>query len=50
VVYWPEENALTHTSSTALIDRAGKLAALVEGTAFTSQQLLDLVEATDHAE
>jgi protein SCO1/2 len=50
VVYWPEENALTHTSSTALIDRAGKLAALVEGSAFTSQQLLDLVEATDRAE
>jgi protein SCO1 len=50
VVYWPEENALTHTSSTALIDRAGKPAALVEGSAFTSQQLLDLVEATDRAE
>jgi protein SCO1 len=45
VVYWPEENAITHTSSTALIDRDGKLAALVEGSSFTSQQLLDLVEA-----
>ena len=44
VVYWPEENAITHTSSTALIDRDGKLAALVEGSSFTSQQLLDLVE------
>ena len=49
VVYWPEENAITHTSSTAVIDRAGKLAALVEGSAFTSQQLLDLVESTDRA-
>ena len=44
VVYWPEENAITHTSSTALIDRDGKLAALVEGSSYTSQQLLDLVE------
>jgi protein SCO1/2 len=49
VVYWPEENAITHTSSTALIDREGKLAALLEGWSFTSQQLLDLVEATDRA-
>jgi protein SCO1/2 len=45
VVYWPEENAITHTSSTAIIDRSGKLAALVEGSSFTSQQLIDLVEA-----
>ncbi len=43
VVYWPEEGAITHTSSTAIIDRAGKLAALVEGTSFSSQQLIDLV-------
>jgi hypothetical protein len=48
-VYWPEENAITHTSSTALIDSGGKLAALVEGSSFTSQQLLDLVEATERA-
>ena len=43
VVYWPEEGAITHTSSTAIIDRAGKLSALVEGSSFTSQQLIDLV-------
>jgi protein SCO1 len=43
VVYWPEEGAITHTSSTAIIDRAGNLAALVEGSSFTSQQLIDLV-------
>jgi protein SCO1/2 len=43
VVYWSEEGAITHTSSTAIIDRAGKLAALVEGSSFTSQQLIDLV-------
>lgn len=43
VIYWPEEGTLTHTASTAIIDRTGKLAALVEGSSFTSQQLLDLV-------
>ncbi len=45
VVYWPEEGAITHTSSTAILDRAGNLAALVEGSSFTSQQLIDLLRA-----
>jgi protein SCO1/2 len=45
VVYWPEEGAITHTSSTAIIDRDGRLAALVEGSSFTSQQLIDLVQS-----
>ena len=49
VVYWPEEGAITHTSSTAIIDRAGNLAALVEGSSFTSQQLIDLVRVVDRA-
>lgn len=44
VVFWAEEGAITHTSTTAIIDRAGKLAALLEGTKFTSQQLIDLVQ------
>jgi protein SCO1/2 len=43
VVFWAEEGAITHTSSTAILDRTGKLAALVEGSSFTSQQLIDLV-------
>jgi protein SCO1/2 len=47
VVYWPEENAITHTSTTALIDTDGRLAASVEGSSFTSQQLIDLVAATE---
>jgi protein SCO1/2 len=46
VVYWPEDNAITHTAATAVIDRAGRLAALLEGSSFTSRQLLDLVQAT----
>lgn len=43
VVFWAEEGAITHTSSTAIIDRTGNLAALVEGSSFSSQQLIDLV-------
>lgn len=43
VVYWAEEGAITHTSATALIDAEGKLSALLEGSSFTSQQLIDLV-------
>jgi protein SCO1/2 len=46
VVYWPEDNAITHTSATAVIDRGGRLAALLEGSSFTSRQLMDLVAAT----
>ena len=45
VVYWAEEGAITHTSSTAIVDRSGRLRAVVEGSSFTSQQLIDLVEA-----
>jgi protein SCO1 len=43
VIYWPEDGVLTHTSATAVIDKQGRLAALLEGSSYTSQQLLDLV-------
>jgi protein SCO1/2 len=49
VVYWAEEGAITHTSSTAIVDRDGRLRAVVEGSSFTSQQLIDLVEALQGA-
>jgi protein SCO1/2 len=45
VIFWPEEGTLTHTSSTAIIDSTGHLAASVEGSSFTSQQLIDLVQS-----
>lgn len=45
VVYWAEEGAITHTSSTAIVDRDGRLRAVLEGSSFTSQQLIDLVES-----
>jgi protein SCO1/2 len=43
VIYWPEDGVLTHTSATAVIDKQGCLSALLEGSSYTSQQLLDLV-------
>ena len=44
VVFWAEEGAITHTASTAIVDREGKLTALIEGSSFSSQQLIDLVD------
>lgn len=43
LVYWPEEGLITHTSSTGIIGRDGRLAALVEGTSHTADQLGDLI-------
>ena len=42
LVYWAEEGVITHTVSTALISPEGKLLALLEGSTFTSRQLIDL--------
>ncbi len=44
MVYWPEEGVITHTSTIGVIGRDGRLAALVEGLAFTARQLGDLIE------
>lgn len=46
LVYWTEEGLITHTAATAVIDADGKLRALLDGSSFTSQQLLDLVAAS----
>jgi protein SCO1/2 len=43
LVYWPEEGLITHTSSTAVVGRDGRLKALIEGLGFTADQLRDLV-------
>jgi protein SCO1/2 len=45
VIFWPEEGTITHTSSTAIVDSTGRLAATVEGSSYTSQQLIDLVQS-----
>jgi protein SCO1/2 len=44
VVYWPEDGTLTHTARTALIGRDGRLGALIEGSEFRTDQLINLVE------
>jgi protein SCO1/2 len=43
LVYWPEDAAITHTSRTALIGRDGKLLAMVEGSSYRTDQLIELI-------
>ncbi len=43
MVYWAEEGMIVHTSTTAVIGRDGRVAALVEGSSFRLEQLSDLV-------
>jgi protein SCO1/2 len=43
LVYWPEDGLLTHTSQTGIIDRDGRLAALIEGSSYEEDQLGDLI-------
>jgi protein SCO1/2 len=44
VQYWAEEGLITHSLQTAIVDRDGRLRAIVEGKEFTTKQLGDLVE------
>jgi protein SCO1/2 len=44
LIYWPEDGSITHTVVTGVIGRDGKLAALIEGSAYRPEQLRDLVE------
>jgi protein SCO1 len=50
LVYWPEEGAIVHTSRTALIGRDGKLLAVVEGSSFRTDQLIELIRRHLEAE
>jgi len=43
VEFWKDEGALIHSLNTVVIDRRGRLAANLEGNAFTSTQLRDVV-------
>ena len=45
LLYWAEDYAITHSNSTAVIGRDGRLAAFVEGAVYTAEQLGDLIEA-----
>jgi protein SCO1/2 len=44
VDFWGDEGSIIHSFNTAVIDRQGKLAANLEGNAFTAQQLGDVVK------
>ena len=44
LVHWAEEGAIVHSSYTAIVDRSGRLAGLVEGSSFPLPQLASLVE------
>ncbi len=41
---FPDEGLFNHTLRTAVIDRTGRLAAVIDGNQFTAEQLGDLVE------
>ncbi len=43
LVYWPDEGALGHNSTTTILDRNGRVAAIVEGSSFRVNQLGDLL-------
>ena len=42
--FWSDDGFVTHTLHTVIVDREGRLAANLEGNAFTAKQLGDLVE------
>jgi protein SCO1/2 len=46
LVYFAEEGSMTHSSRTAVIGRDGRLAGMVDGSAFAVSQLGDLIALT----
>ena len=44
LLFWAEDFAITHSNSTVVIGRDGRLSALVEGAGYTAEQLGDIVE------
>ena len=47
LVFWAEEAMVTHTVATAVIDREGKLAAIIDTPSYRWEQLRDLVISVD---
>lgn len=43
LVFWPDEGAIGHTSSTVIVTRAGKAGANLEGSSYRVDQLVSLV-------
>jgi protein SCO1 len=42
-VYWVDEGSIGHNSTTSIIDREGRLAAVVEGSNYRADQLISLI-------
>jgi protein SCO1 len=42
-IYWVDEGTIGHNSTTSIIDREGRLAAVVEGSNYRADQLMSLV-------
>ena len=45
VEFWKDEGSVIHSLNTVVIDRQGRLAANLEGNAFSAQQLADIVKS-----
>jgi protein SCO1 len=43
IVFWPDEGVITHTSSTAIVGRDGRLRAVVRGSSHSAAQIADLL-------
>ena len=46
LVHWAEEGVIVHNSQTAIVDRQGRLEAIVEGSSYRLEQLSDLLKQT----
>ena len=44
LIYWPEEGSITHTVATAVIGKAGRLAAKIDGAGYRPDQLIALID------
>jgi protein SCO1/2 len=45
LVYWPEDDAITHNATTTVIGRDGRVAAIVDGSSYRLGQLCDLISS-----
>jgi hypothetical protein len=42
-IYWVDEGSIGHNSTTSILDREGRLAAIVEGSNYRADQLIGLI-------